>query len=99
MDSLSRNIAIARKIRRLTIKNVAAAASVSTETIRRLEKGEPGVALGTLAMVLLVLGEIERLENLLEPATDDIGMIININRLPKRVRDKKKKNNSEYVSF
>lgn len=91
---LGEHIAIARKLRRLTIRHVAEAASVAQETIRRLEQGEPGVSVGTLAMVLLVFGESGRLENLLAPPTDDIGMILRVNNLPKRVREKGKKRQS-----
>ena len=88
LRSLGENIAIARKRRRMTIKRLAEAASVAPETIRRLEKGEPGISVGTLAMVFLVLGESGRLRNLLTPSTDDIGMIISVHDLPKRVREK-----------
>ena len=72
----------------MTIRHVAEAASVTSETIRRLEKGEPGVSIGTLAMALLALGENGRLGNLIALPTDDIGMIISVRELPKRVRAK-----------
>jgi transcriptional regulator with XRE-family HTH domain len=88
LRSLGENIAIARKRRRITIKRLAEAASVAPETIRRLEKGEPGISVGTLAMVLLVFGESGRLGNLLTPSIDDVGMIISVHDLPKRVREK-----------
>ena len=88
LRSLGENISIARKRRRMTIRRLAEAASVTPETIRRFEKGEPGVSVGTLAMVLLVLGESGRLGALLAPSTDDIGMIISVNDLPKRIREK-----------
>jgi transcriptional regulator with XRE-family HTH domain len=91
LRSLGENISIARKRRRMTIKRLAEAASVAPETIRRLEKGEPGVSVGTLVMVLLVLGESGRLGNVLTPPTDDIGMILSVHDLPKRVREKGKK--------
>jgi len=87
---LGKNISIARKRRRMTIKHVAEATGVTSETIRRLEKGEPGVSIGALAMALLIFGEIGRLSDLLAPPTDDIGMIISVNDLPKRVREKGK---------
>ena len=90
LQTLGENISIARKRRRLTIRHMAEAASVTPETIRRLEKGEPGVSIGTLAMVILALGECGRLEKLLSPSTDDIGMVISVHDLPKRVREKGK---------
>jgi len=94
LRSLGENIAIARKRRRMTIRRLAEAVSVTPETIRRLEKGAPGISIGTLSMVLLVLGERGRLGNLLAPSTDDIGEIISVHDLPKRVREKGKNKKS-----
>jgi transcriptional regulator with XRE-family HTH domain len=88
---LGENIAIARKRRRLTQKRVADGAGVTVATIRRLENGDAGVSLGTLAMTLLVLGERGHLSNLLDAAVDEVGMVISVNDLPRRVREKSKK--------
>jgi len=88
---LGENISIARKRRGMTIRRVAEAASVTSETIRRLEKGEPGVSMGTVAMVFMALGEKGRFSNLLAPPTDDFGVAISLNTLPKRVRERGKK--------
>jgi transcriptional regulator with XRE-family HTH domain len=90
LQRLGENIAIARKRRRLTQKHLADAASVTPETIRSLERGNPGISIGTLAMVLLALGERGRLGELLAPPTDAIGMVISVHDLPKRVRTKRK---------
>ena len=60
-------------------------------TIHRLEKGDAGVSLGALAMVLLVLGECDRISGLLDIAKDDIGLTLGIRDLPKRVRHHKVK--------
>ena len=87
---LGENIAIARKRRRLTQKHLADAASVTPETIRGLEKGKPGISIGTLAMVLLSLGESGRLGEIMTPPTDAIGMVISVHDLPKRVRVKRR---------
>ena len=89
LQKLGENIAIARKRRRLTQKHLADAASVTPETIRSLERGKPGISIGTLAMVFLALGERGRLGELLAPPMDAIGMVISVHDLPKRVRTKK----------
>ena len=47
---------------------------MSQRTAIRLEKGEPGVSLQALAMALLALGEIRRLHDLLDIATDETGL-------------------------
>lgn len=83
---LGADIAIARKRRRMTQQRLADGASVNVATIRRLERGDPGVSIGVLAMVFLTLGENGRLAALLDVARDDIGLTLSVNALPKRVR-------------
>lgn len=71
--------------------------AVSERTIIRLEKGDTGVSMGTLAMACLVLGEIDRLADLLDPGTDDTGLMLDRDTLPKRIVRKRatKKNSSD----
>jgi transcriptional regulator with XRE-family HTH domain len=88
---LGEDIAIARKRRRFTQQRLADGASVNVATIRRLERGDPGVSIGTLAMVFLTLGEHSRLADLLDVSKDDIGLTISVNALPKRVRTGRKR--------
>ena len=86
---LGENLRLARLKRRMSIADVAAAASISADTLRRLESGDPGVSLATFSMVLLALGERSRLSNFLDMATDDTGLIVDAARLPKRGRRRK----------
>ncbi|MDR0781608.1 MAG: helix-turn-helix domain-containing protein [Pseudomonadales bacterium] len=88
LAKLGADIAVARKRRRFTQQRLADGAGVNVATIRRLERGDAGVSLGVLAMVLLTLGESGRLEVLLDAAKDDIGLVLGINELPQRVRSK-----------
>jgi len=83
---LGADISVARKRRRMTQQRLADGAGVTVPTIRRLEAGDPGISLATLAMVLIVLGEGTRLGNLLDTSTDDIGLLIENERLPQRIR-------------
>jgi transcriptional regulator with XRE-family HTH domain len=85
---LGANIVIARKRRQFTQQRLADGAGVSRATIRRMEEGDPGVSMGALAMVLLTLGEGGRLSSLLDVGRDDIGLVISVNDLPQRVRQK-----------
>jgi transcriptional regulator with XRE-family HTH domain len=85
LKKLGADIAIARKRRRFTQQRLADGAGVTVKTIRCLEQGQGSVSLGTLAMVLMTLGESGRLADLMDVATDDIGLAISINQLPKRV--------------
>ena len=88
LAKLGADIAVARKRRRFTQQRLADGAGVNVATVRRLERGDAGVSLGVLAMVLLTLGESGRLEALLDAAKDDIGLVLGINELPQRVRSK-----------
>lgn len=82
---------VARKRRRMTQQRLAEGAGVTMPTIRRLESGDPGVSLATLAMVLVVLGEGSRLTNLLDTATDDVGLMLENEKLPQRIRISRRK--------
>ena len=59
---------------------------VSVSTLRSLEAGEPGVSMGSLAMALLSLGMLSRLDDLGDLGQDDIGLLMDIDALPQRVR-------------
>ena len=62
---------------------------VSVSTLRALEAGAPGVSIGKLAMALLALGILSRLDDLTELGKDDIGLLMEIEALPKRIRIRK----------
>ena len=69
----------------MPIKRVMEAAGISAGTLRRIENGDPSVSLGALAMVLLSLGEVGRLEGLIPTADDHLGLTLDMERLPKRI--------------
>ena len=69
---------------------MAARMGVSVSTLRALEAGEPGVAMGSLAMALLTLGNLSRLDDLGDVGQDDIGLLMDIDALPRRVRLRKR---------
>ncbi len=60
-------------------------AFISRTTLVKLEKGDPGVAMGTYAAVLFVLGMIDRLRELAEARSDETGLALEEARLPKRI--------------
>ena len=59
---------------------------VSRDTLWRLERGDPSVAMGTLATAVFVLQLHERLGNLAAPARDKPALSLDEARLPKRIR-------------
>lgn len=68
LDNLATTFATRRR-RHVLTAIAAARASVSRMTLK-VEKGDPGVAMGTYATVLCVLGLSERLAEVADPAQD-----------------------------
>lgn len=86
LEKLGHDVQIARKRREFTQQRLADGAGISRATLQKVEAGDPGVSLGALAMVLLALGESDRLGQLLDVARDDVGLAIAVRDLPQRVR-------------
>ena len=83
---LGADVAKARKLRGIPMKLMAERAMISRNTLTRVEKGDAGVALGTFASVLFVLGQANRLAELL--ADDTVSQQMIDDRMPKRVRSR-----------
>jgi hypothetical protein len=64
---------------------MAQRARISRTTLLKVEKGDPGVAVGTYATVLFVLGLLDRLAELASARTDEVGLALEKERLPKRI--------------
>ncbi len=65
---------------------MAERAAISRTTLTKVEKGSPGVAVGIYASVLFVLGMAGRLGDLAAPETDQVGLALEEERLPQRIR-------------
>jgi hypothetical protein len=65
---------------------MAQRASVSRMTLNKAEKGDPGVSLGTYATVLFALGMADRLADVADPRHDTIGLELEEEHLPERIR-------------
>jgi transcriptional regulator with XRE-family HTH domain len=90
LKGLGRDISIARKIRSITLGDMAERASIARSTYQRIEEGDPSVSLGAYAMVLFVLGLGDRLNQLADPGTDLIALQLTQETLPKRIAKPKK---------
>lgn len=86
---LGADVSRARRRRRLSRASLAERSGVSEATLKRLEKGDGSVALENFARALNVLGELDRLEKLLDSATDELGLVLMDEQLPKRVRQRR----------
>jgi hypothetical protein len=55
-------------------------------SLRKVERGDAGVSLGIYATILLVLGLTPRVADLADARADDVGLQLEEERLPKRIR-------------
>ncbi|MBW4053658.1 MAG: helix-turn-helix domain-containing protein [Proteobacteria bacterium] len=88
---LGRDISLARRRRRLSQASLADRSGIGVNTVRRMEKGELSGSIEHLARVLYVLGELERLEKLLDTGSDEVGLLMMDENLPQRIRARKSK--------
>lgn len=86
LRKLGHDLAVARRKRRISTADMASRLFVSRDTLWRLEKGDPSVAIGTLATALFILQLHERLYHLAGSASDDLGLALEENNLPQRIR-------------
>lgn len=85
---LGADIRTARRKRRMSVADFCARIGVTDKTLAKLEGGEGGVRLETFATALMALGELHRLEQLLDPAHDEAGLSLDSEHLPQRIRRK-----------
>ncbi|GBQ24792.1 helix-turn-helix transcriptional regulator [Komagataeibacter nataicola] len=86
LERLGRDVRQARLRRGIAVADLAARAGTSPSSIGRLERGDPGVAIGTLADVLVVLGLLERLADLIDIRKDELGLALTTEHGPRRGR-------------
>ena len=86
LRKLGRELALARRKRGISTQDMASRLFVSRDTLWRLERGDPTVASGTLATATFILQLHDRLANLAAPGSDALGLSLDENRLPKRIR-------------
>ncbi len=91
MQKLGRDLRDARKRRRIPMQLAADRAGISRTTLDKIEKGDEGVGTGAYARILFVLGMVERFADLADPKFDQIGMELESEQLPKRIRFSKRR--------
>jgi len=65
---------------------VAERALTTRQTVGRIEKGDPTVAMGTWVTVLFAIGMLDRIAELAAPERDAVGLALEEDRLPVRAR-------------
>jgi transcriptional regulator with XRE-family HTH domain len=87
---IGRNLQVARKRRKISVQQAAEKMGTSLSSVRRMELGDPSVRVETYLAAL----EIYQLDHSLrfaEPEDDAIGLALDKQRLPQRIRSKKEK--------
>ena len=65
---------------------MAERAFTTRSTLARVERGDATVSLGIYASVLFVLGMVDRVAGLVDTTTDRLGIELEDEQLPKRIR-------------
>ena len=86
LPELGEAIRVARVRRRWSAQEFASRLGVTLPTLRKLERGDPGVALATFVCALWLIGLLDRLRELARPEADVLGNVLETSRLPRRVR-------------
>lgn len=86
LRKLGNDLRDARRRRRIPVAIAAQRASISRTTLLKIEKGDPGVALGLYATVVFVMGMLDRLADLADPKFDSVGLQLEEEHLPQRIR-------------
>ena len=86
IEKLGADISVARRRRGISHGLMAERAFISPSTLVRAEKGDPGVSLGIYASILFVLDMTDRVAALADTAQDPVGLALEEERLPKRIR-------------
>lgn len=92
LRKLGANIRAARLRRRIPMAIVAERASISRATLDKIEKGDSGVSIGSYAKVLFSLGLAEPLSEIAALPNDALGLRLEAQALPKRIRATGKRN-------
>lgn len=86
---LGRRLKLARRRRRISVRDMASRLQISPDTLVRLERGDAGVAVGIVVAAADVLGLLGEISSLFVPENDAIGNAADRSHLPIRVRPAK----------
>jgi transcriptional regulator with XRE-family HTH domain len=85
LQKVGRELALARRKRGLSTRDMASRLFVSRDTLWRLERGDPSVAIGTLATAAFLLQVHGRLADLFAPGSDTVGLDLDEVRVKQRI--------------
>lgn len=76
----------ARRRRRIPTALMAERVGVTRTTLAKAERGDSSVSIGVYASMLHVLGLVDRLAELASVRYDEVGLALEEERLPQRIR-------------
>ncbi|ASI68659.1 hypothetical protein BA022_08955 [Diaphorobacter nitroreducens] len=93
---IGERLTLARKRRRLTLRDVAAKAGISYDTARAVEAGNLQTGLGAYLAMLWAMGLESEIQAFADPERDEEGKQLEITRLPQRIRHRKENFDGEF---
>lgn len=90
LAKLGGDMAVARKKRRISTVSMAERAFISRGTLYKVERGDPSVSMGIYATVLAILGLADGLGMVADRRDDTLGLDIEEDRLPAKIRPRGK---------
>lgn len=91
LRKLGHDLRDARRRRRIPSALLAERAAIGRMTLIRIERGDPSVSMGGYASALFALGMTDRLAAIADPSHDTVGLQLETENLPKRIRLKRPK--------
>lgn len=90
LRQIGKNLQVARKRRKKTVRQAAEMMGTSLSSVRRMEAGDPSVRVETYLAALEVY-QLDQTLRFADPEDDLIGLALERQRLPQRVRTRKEK--------
>jgi transcriptional regulator with XRE-family HTH domain len=94
LRQLGEDLRNARRRRRIPTTLMAERVGVSRDTLARAEQGDSSVSMGVYASMIFVLGLLDRLAEVASVRNDEVGIALEEEQLPKRIRVKRPRTES-----
>jgi len=89
LKKLGSDINSARRRRRITKDIMAKRTGICINTLTKIENGNPNTSMAAWVSILSVLGLLDNFKDICDLKNDEMGIILEDEDLPKRVRYKK----------
>jgi transcriptional regulator with XRE-family HTH domain len=81
LATLGEHLRVARKRRHDSLAAFAERMQVSVPTLQKMEKGDPTVSMGVYASALWLVGRVQFLGAIADPATDETALMLELRKL------------------